>query len=478
MATDQENNQRFTLTKTVSVYPKALHPPTLLSLSNIDRHCPALTYLVLFYPSRTHQNTSAQSLFRALKIGMEETLSIWFPAAGRITFNQTDGRLDLLCNNAGAVLVEKVTQLKISEIGDLSQYNEFYENLVCKPVFNGNFSEMPLVTAQVTMFGCGGYAVGVGTSHALFDASATFNFLSVWASKTTMRVDGGSDELHEAVLHDRGPLLVGFRRSQHHITRLHNKPNHPVTRVAAFDHLHLLMKQAASDWSLDSEMMLGGCKLSEMASSSQENYTPSSFHVGSEMVESLKRKTSHACSSFDVVTAHLWKARTKTLGLRKERMVCLQFAVDARNRMVPPLPRGFSGNAYVLASVCCTAGELEGASYDSIIQKIMEAKRSVNNDYVNAYLETLEALPPQTSPQASLPPLKELTMVSDWTRTPFHKVDFGQGEAASASPLVYPLPQVAFFMQKPQETRSIDVRIGLLPQYLKAFSHYFLTELQ
>ncbi|KAJ4953757.1 hypothetical protein NE237_030589 [Protea cynaroides] len=319
MATDQENIQRFTLTKTVSVYPKSLHPPTLLSLSNIDRNCPALTYLILFYPSRTHQNTSAQSLFRALKMSMEETLSIWFPAAGRITFNQTDGRLDLLCNNAGAVLVEKVTQLKISEIGDLSQYNEFYENLVCKPVFNGNFSEMPLVTAQ---------------------------------------------------------------------------------------------------------------------------------------------------------------ARTKTLGLRKERMVCLQFAVDARNRMVPPLPRGFSGNAYVLASVCCTAGELEEASYDGIIQKIKEAKRSVNNDYVNAYLEALEAQAPQTSPQASLPPLKELTMVSDWTRTPFHKVDFGQGEAASASPLVSPLPQVAYFMQKPQETRSIDVRIGLLPQYLKAFSHYFLTELQ
>ncbi|KAJ4950596.1 hypothetical protein NE237_027428 [Protea cynaroides] len=473
MATNQENNQRVTSTKTVSVYSKTLHPPALLSLSNLDRQCPTLMYLVLFYnPSRTHQNTSVQSLFRALKMGLEETLSIWFPAAGRLTFNQTDGKLDLLCNNAGTVLVEKVTQLKISHLGDLSHYNEFYENLVCKPVFNGNFFDMPLVTAQVTRFGCGGYAVGVGTSHALFDGPATFNFLNVWASKTTMRVDGGS-ELHEAVSHERGPLLVGFRRSHHQITRLHNNPNHPVTRVAAFDHLHLLIKQAASDWSLDSELMLGGCKFSEMASSSQENYTPSSFHVGSAMVESLKRKISHhACSSFEVVTAHLWKARTKALGLRKERMVCLQFAVDARNKMVPPLPRGFSGNAYVLASVCCTAGELEGASYDGIIQKIKEAKRSVSNDYVNAYLEALEA------PQPSLPPLKELTMVSDWTRTPFHKVDFGHGEAAYASPLVSPLPQVAYFMQNPHETRSIDVRIGLIPQYLQAFSHYFLTKLQ
>ncbi|XP_043699297.1 brassinosteroid-related acyltransferase 1 [Telopea speciosissima] len=465
MATNQENNQKVTVTKTVSVYPKSLHPPALLSLSNLDRQCPKLMYMVLFFnPSRSQQHTSVQSLFQTLKIGLEETLSVWFPAAGRLSFSQTDGKLDLLSNNAGAVLVEAFTQVKISELRDLPQYNEFYENLVFKPVFNGNISELPLVAAQVTRFGCGGYTVGVGSSHALFDGLATFNFLSAWATKTTMRRADEGSELCEAV-HERGPLLVGYRRAQNQIIRLNNNPN-PVTSVAAFNHLHLLIKQATS------EPMLGGCKFSKIGGSTQESYILSTFHVGSAMVESLKRKiSSHACSSFEVMAAHLWKARTKALGLSKGRMVCLQFAVDARNKIVPPLPRGFSGNAYVLASVCCTAGELEEASYDGTIEKIKEAKRSVNTDYVNAYIEALEA------PQVTLPPLRELTMISDWTRTPFHKVDFGHGEASYASPLVPPLPQVAYFMQNPHETRGIDVRIGLLPQYLQAFSHYFLTKL-
>lgn len=162
----------------------------------------------------------------------------------------------------------------------------------------------------------------------------------------------------------------------------------------------------------------------------------------------------------------------KTFGLRKEAMVCLQFAVDIRNKIEPPLPKGFSGNAFVLASVALTAGQLEEGTHEAIVEKIKEAKNSINNDYVNAYMLALEG------PQGNLPPLKELTLVSDWTRMPFHKVDFLSGEAAYASPLVSPIPQVAYFMQNPVDLRGIDVRVGLFPQTVGAFSHYFLTNLQ
>lgn len=167
-----------------------------------------------------------------------------------------------------------------------------------------------------------------------------------------------------------------------------------------------------------------------------------------------------------------FQVRTKALGLRKESVVCLQFAVDTRCKMVPPLPKGFSGNSYVLASVALTAGKLEEESHEAIVEKIKEAKNSVSNDYVNAYIEALDG------PQANLPPLKELTMVSDWTRMPFHKIEFLNGEAAYASPLVSPIPQVAYFMQNPSDFRGIDVRIGLLPQILDSFTHYFLNNVQ
>ena len=166
------------------------------------------------------------------------------------------------------------------------------------------------------------------------------------------------------------------------------------------------------------------------------------------------------------------QARTKALGVRKGTMVCLQFAVNIRNKMVPPLPKGFGGNAYVLASVALTAEELEAGSHEVTVEKIKEAKNSISNDYVIAYNQALDG------PQGTLPPMNELTLVSDWTRMPFHRIDFLRGEAAYVSPLLSPIPQVAYFMQNPNDLRGIDVRVGLLPQTLNAFSHYFLTNLQ
>jgi len=173
-------------------------------------------------------------------------------------------------------------------------------------------------------------------------------------------------------------------------------------------------------------------------------------------------------------TEQIMQARTKALGIRRDKMVCLQFSVDTRTRLVPQLPQGFSGNAYVLASIALSAGELEAASYEDIINKIKAAKNSVDNEYVSSYLEALEGS------GGALPPLGELTMVSDWTRTPYNKLNFMPHSPLapmSASLLAPPLPQVAYFMQSPKEDKGIDVRIGLSPTILTSFSHYFLQTL-
>lgn len=76
---------------------------------------------------------------------------MWHPAAGRLSLNREDGKLNLWCNNEGVVLAEAVAQVKISELGDLSQYNKFFEKLVYKPDFDGDLSKMPLVVAQVSV---------------------------------------------------------------------------------------------------------------------------------------------------------------------------------------------------------------------------------------------------------------------------------------------------------------------------------------
>ncbi|XP_008452869.2 brassinosteroid-related acyltransferase 1 [Cucumis melo] len=444
-------NPQVSLTKSLIVIPKTSNPPKFLELSNLDRQCPLHMYLIFFYnPSSICTNSSLDLVFNKLKIGLEETLSIWSPAAGRLDRNPNDGKLNLRCDNRGAILVQAITNVKISELGDLSNYNDFFEKLVQKPVLNGNFSEFPLVVAQVTRFGCGGYAIGTGISHSLFDGPAAYDFLSAWATNSAIFKDDNYKMQTISPVHERGRLLTGTVANR-------------CSGTVAIDHLYKLIMQSA----------MGNEEVG------RKEYVCRTFRVSKEMIERLKMNAlgeinggAFACSSFDLIAAHLWKARTKALSVSKEKMVCLQFAVDARNKLMPPLPKGFSGNAFVLASVALTAKQLDEESYKTIIEMIQKAKSRVDNDYINAYQQGLEG------PQASLPPLKELTVVSDWTRMPFHKIQFLHGEAAYASPLKPPILEVAYFLQNPTDGQAIDVHVPLLEHTFDAFSSYFLTRMQ
>lgn len=468
------------VTKRVIIHPKTMQPPKIMKLSNLDRQCPTLMYLVFFYkPCHDHiySNISDNDfVFSSLKDSLEDTLSLWYPATGRLSRNPNDGKLDLWCNNGGAIMVEAMTNAQISDLGNLSHYNEFFENLVYKPVFNGNIEEMPLLVAQVTKFGCGGYSIGVGISHALFDGHATFNFLCAWASKAHSKQGKlGLIEWHKP-MHKREKLLL-INSTNYQIGP---KNGALINNVAAIQHLYQLITQQASN---SSAGFLKSTQVFVPDLTHNQDCVLKTFHVSSLMIDSLKRKiyglsnVSSSCSSFEIVAAHLWKARTKALGLRRDKMVCLQFSVDTRTRLVPQLSQGFTGNAYVLASVALSVAELEAATYETLITKIKAAKNSVDNDYVSTYLEALEG-----STGAALPPLRELTMVSDWTRTPYHRLNFinhiGQVAAnCHVCPLVPPIPQVAYFMQSPIEDKGIDVRIGLSPQIVSAFSHYFFKTL-
>ncbi|PKU79068.1 Omega-hydroxypalmitate O-feruloyl transferase [Dendrobium catenatum] len=489
------DNQKVLITRTMAVHPRSPLPQQkFLHLSNLDRKCPQLMYLVFFYRSSPPHNM----LFNSLKQGLEDTLSAWFPAAGRLIINPDNGKLDLLCdNNSGVLLVEAFTKIHISELGDLSQYNEFFERLVVNSPFSAdNLSEMPLLVAQVTRFGCGGYSVGVGTSHSIFDGVANYNFVKAWAYNTTKRA--GKDKEVEFLsfepVHERGRLVVGhngYGKEKKPKAEIHGKIM--MTRVIAFDHLHQLIMQASS--SLKSVMD----PYNRRSSGKQEDFVLKTFGLSSSMVEKLKREVtssskgaSSSCSSFELGESPPAKlrlcrlhtlplspwfaisvvkivARTKALGIAKERMVCLQFTVDIRNKMDPPLPQSFSGNAFVLCSVASTAGEIINIKLTTLVDKIKEAKLVVNEEYIQAYLKALEA------PQGELPPLLELTIVSDWQRMPYHQVDFfGRSGAIYVSPLGSPVQQVAFFMQRPGDVGGVDVRIGLPKCSLLAFNQYFI----
>ncbi|XP_018482989.2 brassinosteroid-related acyltransferase 1 [Raphanus sativus] len=449
----------------LNVYPRSQNQDQkkLITLSHLDRQCPLLMYLVFFYKKTTTRDFDL--VFSDLKLGLEETLAVWYPAAGRLGLDGGGCKLNLRCNGGGAVMVEAVaTGVKLSELGDLTQYNEFYETLVYKPSFDGDFSAMPLVVGQVTRFACGGYSVGIGTSHSLFDGISAYEFLHAWAlnshnhDKSNGKIINKKDNVAIKAVHDRGNLLVNGDANR--------SLGLGVTKAAAIYHLYQLIKQA----------MMAHQEQNHNIELADSSFVIKTFDLSGEAIETMMKKSIEGflCSSFEFLAAHLWKARTRALGLRRDAMVCLQFAVDIRKRTVPPLLDGYSGNAYVLASVASTAGELlEELTLESIVNKIREAKKSIDQDYINAYMEALGG---GERKDGNLPPIKELTLISDWSKMPFHNVGFGNGgePADYVAPLCPPVPQVAYFMKNPKDARGVIVRIGLDPQNVSDFSNHFL----
>ncbi|KFK35035.1 hypothetical protein AALP_AA5G225500 [Arabis alpina] len=445
----------------LNVYPRFQNQDQkkLITLSNLDRQCPLLMYMVFFYKKTTTRDFDA--VFSDLKLGLEETLSMWYPAAGRLSLDGGGCKLNLRCNGGGAVMVEAVaTGVKLSELGDLNHYNEFYETLVYKPSFNGDFSAMPLVVAQVTRFACGGYSIGIGTSHSLFDGISAYEFIHAWAlnshiqNKSNGKITNKKDCLVIKPVHDRENLLF-------------NRDAIPVTKAVAIYHLYQLIKQT----------MMNHQGQNRNFELSDSRFVIKTFELNGETIENMKKRSPEgfSCSSFEFLAAHLWKARTRALGLREDAMVCLQFAVDIRKRTEPPLPEGYSGNAYVLASVASTAGELlKDLTLESIVNKIREAKKSIDQDYINAYMEALGGGDQRND--GNLPPLKELTLISDWTKMSFHSIGFGNGgePADYVAPLCPPVPQIAYFMKNPKDAKGIIVRIGLDPRDVDDFSNNFL----
>lgn len=146
---------------------------------------------------------------------------------------------------------------------------------------------------QVTQFKCGGYSIGIGTSHSLFDGPAAYDFLHAWSSNSAVTKEKGYRlEIHVPV-HHRGRLLLPNPQKQVAIAN-------PVKSAAAIDHLYRLIMQSA----------VNPNNLSDVRSS---RLVLKTFDLGGEFIESLKRELckgmngSFSCSSFEVVSAHLWK---------------------------------------------------------------------------------------------------------------------------------------------------------------------------
>ncbi|CAM0902556.1 unnamed protein product [Alopecurus aequalis] len=135
-------------------------------------------------------------------------------------------------------------------------------------------------------------------------------------------------------------------------------------------------------------------------------------------------------TSFEVLAAVLWRARTTALGtLRPDEEVRLVTVVSARRHSgTLGLPQGYYGFSCAYPVVVMAAGTLLGSSMADVVERVREAKASVTAEYVRSVADhlVLHGRPPLGGANRFL--------LSDLRHVGFHRVDFGWGEPVYGGP--------------------------------------------
>ncbi|RDX96302.1 13-hydroxylupanine O-tigloyltransferase, partial [Mucuna pruriens] len=154
-----------------------------------------------------------------------------------------------------------------------------------------------------------------------------------------------------------------------------------------------------------------------------------SFFFGPKEIASMRALLSHdlatRSTSFEVLTAFLWRCRTVALQWKNPnqevRLLCIVNARFGNCRFNPPLPKGFYGNAFVFPAAVTTVRELLSRPLGYALELVKKARDEANEEYVHsvADLMAIKGRPCFT--------MLGSFMVSDLTKSGLTDINYGWG---------------------------------------------------
>uniref|UniRef100_A0A6N2NJV5 Omega-hydroxypalmitate O-feruloyl transferase n=1 Tax=Salix viminalis TaxID=40686 RepID=A0A6N2NJV5_SALVM len=192
-----------------------------------------------------------------------------------------------------------------------------------------------------------------------------------------------------------------------------------------------------------------------------------SFCFDPEKLDRLKEKAMEdgvlaKCTTFQVLSAFVWKSRSQALKMVPDQQIKLLFAADGRSRFEPPIPEGYFGNAIVLTNSLCTAGELMENNLSFAVRLVQEAVKMVDDSYMRSAIDYFEVTRDRPSLAATL-------LITTWSRLSFHTTDFGWGVPILSGPVALPEKEVILFLSHGKERKNINVLMGLPASAMKTF---------
>ncbi|KAL6653052.1 hypothetical protein ACP70R_011977 [Stipagrostis hirtigluma subsp. patula] len=215
-------------------------------------HPPLLN--VFLFPSTTPA-TPFPVLVDSLKRSLSQTLPLFHPFAGELTYLPSSQSVAIVCRDdgPGATFIEAETDVDFQGLIDADELDDEVLRQLVPDIWWDALPAAPLLAAQATEFvGGGGVAVGLACHHAVVDGHGLIQFMKTWAAVAER---SGPDP--PSPLHDR--RLVRFDGDEEFTrsTLCRMAPNLPsaVREVKANPLKHMSDKDIAG-FAIDSERTL------------------------------------------------------------------------------------------------------------------------------------------------------------------------------------------------------------------------------
>ncbi|KAL5764639.1 hypothetical protein ACOSQ2_017233 [Xanthoceras sorbifolium] len=360
----------------------------LKQLSDIDDEQGLRFQVPLIFFYKNNPSMEGKDPVMVIKEALSKALVFYNPLAGRLR-EGLNGKLMVDCTDEGVLFTEADANVTLDQLGDAIQPpSPYLDQLLHNVPGSDNIIGCPLLSFQVTRLLCGGFILALRFNHTMCDAYGLIQFLKVMEEMVQ-----GAEKPSLVPVWERQLLNA---RETPHVTCIH----HEYDETDDTQDFLTFMDPNDNDHK--------------------------SFFFGHREIQALRDRLPmdlKSCSTFELITACIWKCRTASLELDSDEIVRVSCAVNVRGKNYNMhLPPGYYGNAFAYPAVCTKAHILCENPLGYAVELVKEAKAKMSEEYIRSLADLMVI---RGRPK---PIFKGNFGVSDNSRIGFGEVDFGWGK--------------------------------------------------
>ncbi|PWA57332.1 benzyl alcohol O-benzoyltransferase [Artemisia annua] len=388
------------------IVPAKATPSELLPLSDIDDQEGLRFHIPTIHFYRGDPKMRGKNPASVIREALAKTLVFYYPFAGRLK-EGLERKLMVDCTGEGVLFIEAEADVTLKEFGDALQppFPCMDELLYDVPGSDG-IIDSPLMLIQVTRLSCGGFIFGLRINHTMSDAAGLVQFLMA---------------LGEIAKGASMPSTLPVWRRE-----LLSARDPPRVTCTHYEYEELVDTKGTV--------------------TPLDDTAHKSFFFGLAQIAALRRFVPlhlKKCTTFEVLTACIWRCRTIALQPDPEDEMRIMCLVNARKKFNPPIPVGYYGNAFCYPAAISTARDLINKPLGYALELVIKAKSNVTEEYMRSVADLM------VTKGRPLFTVVRSYLISDVTHAGFDDVDFGWGKPTFAGPSragVGAFPSVSFYI--------------------------------